>query len=515
MEDEAAIAADANRAGSSAALDSVVSLSGLPESAPVRALFTELNSQGVRYCHWKSNIRLDRTLAGKEDIDILVHPLDAGLLLDVIAATGFKFAMPARGVGHPSVFHATALDRASGELVDLHGYHQLVSGDSLVKAFRFPIEERLLANLTVQSGVAVPAPAAELVLFLVRTLLKHTSLFEIILVNRKYEQTCEELAWLLDRASREEAARICRDWIPTLSVSLEQMIACVSRPDAVLQRVRLGRRVARDVRGWRRLGGFSAQVSRLERMFSRLVARFRPRRGRSLLAGGAWFAFVGPKGTGKTTLARMTAESIGKQLDVMVVHVGKPPATLLSFVPRLFLAPARRAWPSERLSEYERPERRAKGRYSLVYVVRKYLLAHDRQRLLARILRATTAGKIVLSDRCPVTNSTGVDGSAFDDLAIARAPSPLHRWLMQKERRIYRVLPRPRMVLKLTADVGTAVLRDSARKKRGGPDADAIRRRWALESLAEFDGSEVSQVDASGTREDTLRECVSRVWGAL
>ena len=45
------------------------------ERVAIRGLFDSLERKDARYCHWKSNVRLDGTLAGAEDIDLLVDPL--------------------------------------------------------------------------------------------------------------------------------------------------------------------------------------------------------------------------------------------------------------------------------------------------------------------------------------------------------------------------------------------------------------------------------------------------------
>jgi thymidylate kinase len=487
----------------------------LPESQPIRALFTWFDQHGVRYCHWKSNIRLGETLAGKQDIDVLVHPLDANLLLKAISENGYKLTVAKHGLGHPSVFHATALDETSGKLVDLHAYHQLVSGDSLVKTYRFPIEEQLLAAATIQEGVKVPAPDAELLLFLLRILLKHTSMLETRRVNRHYGKTSRELSWLLERSDADEASRICREWFPTVSVSVSEMIESVSRAELKSRRVRLGRRIGRDLRRLRRLGTLSAELSRTYRVLARSTSRFWPRRDRSLLAGGAWLAFVGPKGTGKSTLSGLVGKAFGKQLDVDVIHFGKPPPTFMSSSGRILSLVARLLHRSGPRTEHGETEADNARQYPLLYVLRKMLLARDRQRLLVRVMRATTAGKIVISDRCPGTNFTGIDGSAFDDEAVKRESSKLKRWLMERERSIYRSLPRPRLVLKLTADLETALQRDNERNKRGGPNPAAIRRRWNLENASEFEGSEVAIVDATGAQDETLRQCLRRAWAAL
>jgi thymidylate kinase len=487
----------------------------IEESAPIRALFDTLNERGVSYCHWKSNIRLPDTLSGKEDIDVLVNPIDAKLLIAAATENGFKLAVARHGVGHPGVFHAVALDEISGRLVDLHVYYQLISGDSYTKAYRFPLEKALLAATTTARGVKVPIPPAEMVIFLVRILLKHTSAVEVLKVNRKYHKTVGELNWLLERSSLAHASELCRDWFPQITVSVEDMIECVASTRKLPSRILNGYRTAWALRSWRRVGWLAAQISRCWRAARYALNFANSRRDLSLQAGGAWIAFAGPKGSGKSTQARLLANRLGQRLDVITVHFGRPPPTLLSYLPRLFVPLARALLPSERLSEYEKPQRRASKTFSMLHTLRVLLLAHDRRRMMIRASRSFTAGAIVISDRCPPTDPGGVDGSAFDDLAIANASSALKRWLMRKERRIYQMMPKPRLVLQLVTDEETAIQRDLYRVKPGGPNTEAIRRRWALEKDARFNGSTVVRIDAQGDIDATFRTVLLATWHEL
>ena len=484
---------------------------GLPTSSIERMLFAALEHEGVRYCHWKSNIRLDQTLCGLQDIDLLVHPSDSGAFQRIINECGFKLTVSRMGAGHPGVFHALAWDNDHGRLLDLHAYHQLISGDSFVKSFRFPVEEDMLARSTSLMGVRIPDPSSELVLFLIRILLKHISIVETLKVNAHYDECTEELAWLLQRSEIAEAAAVSDNWFPSLRIPLPDMIECVAK-GSIPARMAMGMRVAWALRHQRRLGHVAGLCSRIMRTGKHYAVRLRSRRNLTLLTGGAWIALVGPKGTGKSTLASLLAKRLGKNLDVKTIHVGKPPATWLSMLPRLLLPAARKALPNERLSQYEKPERRAERRYSTYFIIGKLIVAYDRQRLLDRSMRAMASGTIVISDRCPGTNAKGLDGSAFDDLAVTRASSRVQRWLMERERAIYRQLPQPRLVLKLNAPIEKAIERDLARRKPGGPDPSAIQRRWTLESEAEFAKSTVCQIDTDGDIEETLRAVVTRVW---
>src|SRR3546814_8562772 len=102
----------------------------VPAKQVIRHFFNCLEELSISYCHWKSNIRLGATLAGREDIDLLVDPRCDAQIHAALARCGFRTAVSRAGTGHPGIFHALALDSATGELVDLHAYHQIVSGDS-------------------------------------------------------------------------------------------------------------------------------------------------------------------------------------------------------------------------------------------------------------------------------------------------------------------------------------------------------------------------------------------------
>lgn len=483
----------------------------------VRDLFLRLEARGVRHVHWKSNIRLERTLAGGEDVDILVDRRDAGLLQSVLAEGGFKLARSRSGVDHPGVFHAIGLDEDAAELVDVHAYFQVVSGDSLVKNYRLPIDDVLLERTRVLHGVRVPAVEAELLLFVLRIALKHVSPVEILKVSRGYGKVAAELAWLRAAADPAETETlIARLDLPGVDAALVRRLAdAVAHRRALPRRVLLGCLVAWRLRRLRRLGWPRAAASRLWRVACFAADRLRRRRDLALEAGGTIIALVGPKASGKSTIGRELAARLGRHLAVERVHAGKPPATVLSFLPRLFVPLARRLLPGERLGEYEKPERRARKTYSLFYVARMTLLAYDRRRLLFRALRSTTSGAIVLSDRYPSVRAGAIDSSCFDDEALVKAGPGLKRRLMRLERALYDGLPRARLVLQLAAPLDVAILRDAERVKPGGPNAEAVRRRWELESRAEFGATPVVRLDTGRPLDETVRAAVRAAWEAL
>ena len=487
----------------------------LPEKQVIRHLFDRLEELGVGYCHWKSNVRLAATLAGREDIDLLVDPRSDAQFRAALAQCGFRPAFSRAALGHPGVFHALALDSATGELVDLHAYHQIVSGDSLVKNYRFPIERRLLDSAGYLEGVRVPEPSAELALFVLRIALKHVSPVEILKTNRHYHKVIDELAWLDGRGDSRAAATLCAAWFPAIEPAFFERLRQAIAAEALWPRIVLGWRLAWRLRHLRRLGWLGATASRYRRLLLFIAGRLRRRRDLALQTGGAIIALVGPKGTGKSTVGEQLARRLGRYLCVRRIHVGKPPPTLLSSLPRLFVPLGRALLPHERLREYQNAERRQKEHYSMLHVLRMLLVSYDRRRLILRALRSATSGALVITDRYPSESGHATDSSCFDEAAVAACQSRIKRWMMRREQALYRDLPRPTVVLKLVAPLDLVLERDARRSKRGGPDPEAVRRRWHLESAPDFSSSPVVHVDTSQPLEETVRFALQAVWQRL
>jgi thymidylate kinase len=484
--------------------------------AVIRSLFNSLEQKGVRYCHWKSNIRLEETLAAAEDIDLLVEQRDAALFHTALIENGFKLAQLRFGTGHPGVFHALGLDEATADLVHVHAYFQIISGDSLVKSYRLPIESSLLQQTRYLHGVRIPIPEAELVLFALRIALKHTGPIEILMANRHYQRISRELGWLREAANAERAETLCTAWFPTIDPPLfRQLLDAIATESEVAGRIVLGWRVARRLRKLRRLNPILGTFSRLWRVLSLLVKRLRRRGELVPQAGGMIVALVGPKATGKSTISQELTTRLGPHLDVLRIHAGKPPATALTLLPRLLVPAARLLFSKERAGEYEKPERRREKRYSLLYVLRMTLLAYDRRKLLSQALQAATAGSIVISDRYPSKTIGAIDSCCFDEAAVGKCKFPLKRWLMNQERVFCKGLPKPSLLLCLEAPTEITIERDARRLKPGGPDAAAVQRRRELESRFGFSETLEIRVDTNRPLDETIRTIVGIVWAAL
>ncbi len=497
-------------------LEKLSTESGAGEGAPVLNLIAVLKARQICYCHWKSNIRLADSLSGKEDLDLLVLRADATQFYAALFECGFKLAQSQGGGGHPGVLHAFALDPNTLRLVHVHAYFQVVTGDSLVKSYHLPLEQILLSNIRPLMGLPVPSAEAEMVVFLLRIVLKHTGLLEFWMVNRHYAAVPQELAWLRSEADEVAARQLWMQSVPGATAGeFDALIAAIADPARVGARIRIGLRLAWRLREWRRLGYWAAFGSRLRRFGLLVASRLRRRRPVCLASGGALIALIGPKASGKSTLGSALEERLGKQLDVRRVHIGKPPATLLSSPFRLFLPMLRRLLPGERSGQYQNAERRADLNFSYPYVMRMLLLAHDRRKLLFKIRGAATGGAIVITDRYPPSGDGAIDGRQFGAAAIAACGSRWKAALMRREARLYDDLPKPDLVIRLTAPIQTTLLRDASRSKQDGPDPDSVLRRRNLETMAEFPDVPVLLVNTDAPLEQSIAEVLRAAWQSL
>ena len=217
--------------------------------ALVTTLAEALGAEGIAYCHWKSNDALDRAVRGDSDLDLLVRRRDAHRFTEVIRRLGFKDARSPSIKQVPGVFHSYGLDEPSGRLVHIHAHNQLVLGDDTTKNYRLPIEDAYLASVDSDDvlPLPVPAPEFELVVFVVRMVLKHSTWDAIASQHGRLSiSEARELHHLTNRADPELARSIAREHLPFIGDALwSRCRRCVEGRATGWFRVRTAHRLER------------------------------------------------------------------------------------------------------------------------------------------------------------------------------------------------------------------------------------------------------------------------------
>ncbi len=471
--------------------------------ALVQELCEALESEGVGYCHWKSNAFLDRSRTGKNDLDLLVRRADSELFTAIVHRLGFKQAEnPARSL--PGVLNYYGYDSAAESFIHIHAHYQLIVGDDLTKNYRLPLENAFLDGAVRDGEFRVPSRELDLIALVIRLTLKHSTWDALVARRAKISAGArDELAFLRARVDDELLYRLLQQHLPF--VDSQSFAACLRSLDSnsgMWARLRAGQRLAAELavcaRRSRaddiRLKLWREAVGTVRGVLSRPTSRKR------LVAGGAIIAVIGGDGAGKSTVVDGLCKWLSRNFAVTKVHLGKPRRSLTTVVIEAVSKPwlaafavlGRRAPPSSRVR-------------LLVAVA----TARDRYTAYRNARSIATNGGLVVCDRFPLPQISVMDAPRVQRAVAAGAQNGVVRRLAELEQRYYRALTAPDVLIVLRVHPEIAV----ARKPEEAPDF--VRARWREIWDVDWDAVPAHVVDASRSAPEVLSEVKTLVWSEL
>jgi thymidylate kinase len=415
-----------------------------------------------------------------------------------------------------SIEHYHALDDETDTIVHVHAYYAIITGESLAKNYQLPVESMLLGNTRQEGIIPVPALGAELIIFVLRMLIKHTTFPELVLLSRRWSEVRQEVNWLMTDAALEDATELLRIHLPDIEPEFfRKAFEALRKPASLWRRIALGYRVRARLRSFARSSGLRARWIGAKH-FAGMV-RFRLAGSSKKLTpagGGALIAFVGSEATGKSTLLREIERWLGQDYTVRRVHAGKPPSTLLTFIPHTFLPILRRLFPEHRSTRVQvRHLETAKLTTSLLFATRSVMLAYERKAHLTRAFDWSKNGVVVLSDRYPSAIAGAPDSPQLTHLPMPSGQISLRRRLAGLEARLYREIPSPDLVFQLSAPLEVTLARNEAREKTEAEDY--VRFRHSLSSSPQFDGAAVYKIATDQPFDDSVKEIKEAIWSML
>src|SRR5262245_52161393 len=485
----------------------------------ILVLLDEFERQNISYCYWKSSRRIDAVLAGEADLDLLIAREDQHRAERVLLERGCKLFPSVANRDHPAILSFLGYDELSGRIVHLHLHFQLIVGERLLKNYRLPWEETILARAVPHPAVPIRVldPTSEALLLVVRACLELQPFDPVTL--RSWRTTRHRFA--LDRA--ELATRVDRMMLRNraaelLSDDLADVLADAIYAEQALERQsRLRRRIRKDLAEYRTYNAVEARVRSAGRAIlwaagglNKLFLHMPRPWSRRAPGGGCIAAVLGVDGSGKTTVVAAIRAWLGAEVDLIPIYFGTGAGR-----PSLLLLPFKLMVPLITPLLGTKPKGASHGKisgdapgitYSVLLTVWAAILTVEKRIKLLTARRGANRGLVVLADRYPQNEILD-----FNDGPLLPRLTRVPLWLRRFEERAYALARRlpPDLVIKLDVTPETIAMRES------NMDPVVVRQRIEAAQRLSFPGARVVCVNADRPLAEVIRAVKGEIWRLL
>jgi thymidylate kinase len=471
----------------------------------VKRMVEALDTEGIAYCHWKSNEHLDAAVSGKTDLDILFDPQRRESAETVLRDVGFIRFITVWYRRYPDIEDYIGIDE-SGRVVHVHAHFQLVLGETKLKSYCLDWADEVISSRCWDDtfGIYRSDPTIEMLLLLVREAIKFNSNWRFPFRKGRRHQSgaAREFSWLKQRVLEKNLYKKANVLLGAEAAGEIQSLYVSGLKPAGLARLR--RNVMRALSGKRRYSGVNAFRAKLARSLGLILDRFLRKLGfrgirfrRTTVGRGLIVAFVGADGAGKSTVSTAIAGRFGKKVDVEWVYFGSGTNSPASFLRRLIEMLGFKT----KLGQFFR-------------AIWALSLARERFVKLNNNAISRDRGIIVVCDRYPQSDVERYNDGPQISYLRPRERGPW-RWLAEWERGCYRqaLVHSPDIVFRMNMDLeGLRQRRPRANTERLQMKLEGFRRIHYPEStrIVNLDASQPLEVVIGKAMVEIRRILVSR-----
>jgi len=477
-----------------------------------KAFFSTLSEEEIKYCHWKSNYRLPKALAGETDLDLLIHPAEKTKFDQALERFSFKRVISPPEKRYPGTEDHLGFDYDTGKLIHLHVHYKLVLGRRHVKDYHLPIERMIFENLRILQNINVPCAEIELLLLTIRANMKLRFMSVLgAVINPETgpypRDIMAEFGFLLrDYNEGRFCELLTASHLPLCQSILVSYVNGLRQGQLTIGTVmKVRSHIIKGLRPYRKCG---IRVGVLQRFFAAFrtipVARrcFFPQK-KKMAEKGRIFALVGADGSGKSTLTTDLSEWLSWKLAVMSSYFGIPKTMEI----RLFVGLVYVFRLIARLNPFEILEHVTHSLEEAMSARRWILIARKRLCVYAEAKCFASKGGIVLADRYPL-QAFHTMPQPMDGPRIKAEDGGEAKKLSDREENYYLRIGLPDKIFVLQTEVDR--LRE--RKENVEPRIHEVKAR-AVNALEPSDIVDV--IDGNRPYLDVLLELKRRIWQSL
>lgn len=469
-----------------------------------------LAAQKIDYCHWKSNSFLDRSASGANDLDLLVNRSHAQCFIEILSRLGFKETFVTKEDELPGVRNYYGHDQNTGKLIHVHAHFQLILGNDLSKNYHMPLERAYLRSSVQQDLFRIPAPDFELLLLVIRMVLKHSTWDSLLM--RHGRLSASERQELNDLSTQETLSKVenILHHVPGLSRNLFDLCLQSLQPGCPFwTRIKAGEKLQKVLDACSRYPhAFDVFLKFTRRIWQPILRRgfqFTPKN--RFANTGLLIAVVGGDGAGKTTLVDDLHTWLSPKFEIRKVHMGKPDWSTGTFLIRGIL----KIGTLLRLSQFEGDiYEEFHQPHGYPWFFRSVCTARDRYLTYLRARRRSSNGDLVLCDRYAFPGFMAMDGPQCKDAILRlKKASWLHHFLAKLEMSYYEQISMPDLliVLKVHPEVAIERKKDESAASVGARSTEVWERDWTQKAA--------HVIDASLPRDEVVSQARCLVWTHL